>query len=233
MREVTQLKASRGGTCTQFFQGLALRFFLVLPYVRRVEGVEKLDKKQKYLFVVNHVSLLDTLILGGLAWRTGLYPILVLGDWKIWGASWLRRWLSGATAYLVERGKLNPGRIRDLQAYGRAGKDFQLIVFPEGTRGDGTSVLPCQPGIYYIAQAAQLPIVPVFIANMQHVSTKTGRFHPIAGLRQVEVHYGEPIQPEAYLNMQRPDFQEFIQRRIAVLQPEPRAVYLSSVRPAA
>ena len=233
MREANQLKASRGVICRQFFQGLALQLTMVLPYVRRIEGVEKLRRGQNYLFVVNHVSLLDTLILGGIAWRTGLYPIMVLGDWKIWGASWLRRWLSGATAYLVERGKLNPGRVRDLQAYGRAGSQFQLIVFPEGTRGDGTTVLECQPGIYYIAQAAQLPIVPVFIANMQNVSTKQGRFHPIAGLRQVEVHYGEPIQPETYLGMQRPDFLDFIRRRIAVLQPEPRAVYLSSVRPAA
>jgi 1-acyl-sn-glycerol-3-phosphate acyltransferase len=115
----------------------------------------------------------------------------------------------------LKRGKLNPGRIRDLQAFGRAGKEFQLVVFPEGTRGDGIHVAECQPGIHYIAQEARLPIVPVFFQNMQKVSTKAGRFHPFGGLRKVEVHFGAPVAPEEYLPMPRPEFLEFIRRSIA------------------
>ena len=85
--------------------------------------------------------------------------------------------MSSRIGFLLDRGKLNPNRIAELQRFGRAGKEFHLVVFPEGTRGDGVNVLPCQPGIHYIAQEARLPLVPVFFENMQLVSTKTGRFH--------------------------------------------------------
>jgi 1-acyl-sn-glycerol-3-phosphate acyltransferase len=122
--------------------------------------------------------------------------------------------LSSRIGFLLERGGLNPNRIAELQRFGRAGKEYHLVVFPEGTRGDGATVLPCQPGIHYIAQEARLPLVPVFFENMQLVSTKAGRFHPIGGLRKVEVHFGEPIPAGKYLSMPREEFLEFVRRSI-------------------
>ncbi len=207
--------ATRSMVFIQFLLGLGVHLFLGLPFLRRTHGLERLRREQKHLFVVNHISLLDTLVLATLCWRSRCYPILVLGDKKVWHASWIRKFLSNHTAFLLDRGKLNPNRIGELEEFGRAGREFQLIVFPEGTRGDGVNVAACQPGIYHIAQAARLPIVPVFIENMQLVSTKTGRFHPIQGWRKVEVHFGEAIAPEKYLDMPREEFLEFVQTKIA------------------
>jgi 1-acyl-sn-glycerol-3-phosphate acyltransferase len=207
-------RVTRDVVFVQFVLGLILQLVLALPFLRRTHGRHQLRPEQKYLFVVNHVSLLDTLVLATLCWRAGCYPILVLGDKKVWHASWIRKFLSNRTAFLLDRGKLNPNRINELEEFGRAGQEFQLIVFPEGTRGDGINVATCQPGIYYIAQAAQLPLVPVFIENMQLVSTKTGRFHPIQGWRKVEVHFGGVIKPEQYLALPREEFLEFIRQEI-------------------
>jgi 1-acyl-sn-glycerol-3-phosphate acyltransferase len=206
---------SRGVVLIQFLLGLGLHVFLALPFLRRTHGLERLRPEQRHLFVVNHISLLDTLLLATICWRSGCYPILVLGDKNIWHASWIRRFLSRRTAFLLERGKLNPNRIQELEDYGRAGQEFQLIVFPEGTRGDGINVAPCQPGIYFIAQAARIPIVPVFIENMQLISTKNGPFHPLRGLRKVEVHFGQPIPPEVYLPMPREEFLDFVRQKIS------------------
>lgn len=208
---------------TQFVLGLILQLVLALPFLRRTHGLERLRRDQKYLFVVNHISLLDTLVLATLCWRSGCYPILVLGDKKVWHASWIRKFLSNRTAFLLERGKLNPNRISELEEFGRAGREFQLIVFPEGTRGDGVNVAACQPGIYHIAQAARLPLVPVFIENMQLVSTKNGRFHPIQGWRKVEVHFGAAITPEKYLTLPREEFLEFVRTQIADAKQTPPA----------
>lgn len=222
MKEIIQGKISRKLVFIQSLLGVIVYAALALPYLRRTHGMEKLRARQNYLFAANHVSLLDSIFFGALCWRSGRYPILVLADKKIWQASWIRRLLSRSTSFLLERGKLNPGRIRELQAFGRAGKNFQLIVFPEGTRGDGVNVAECQPGIYFIAHEAQLPIVPVFFENMQLVSTKTGRFHPVGGLRKVEVHFGEPVLPEKYLHLPREEFLELVRRSITAarqLQP--------------
>ncbi len=199
----------------QWCLGFGATLFLALPCLRRTRGMERLDPQQRYLFVSNHVSLLDTILLGALCWRANCYPIIVLGDKSVWHTSWLKKLLSSKIGFLLERGKANPNRINELQEFGRAGKEFHLVVFPEGTRGDGVNVAVCQPGIFYISQEARLPIVPIFIENMQLISTKTGRFHLFAGWRKVEVHFGDAIAPEQYLSMSREEFTVFVRDKIA------------------
>lgn len=217
-----QPRATRGTVVTQSVLGLILHLLLAVPFLRRTHGLVRLRPPQRHLLVINHISLLDSLMIAALCWRTRCYPILVLGDKNVWHASWVRRLLSRHTAFLLERGKLNSNRIPELQAFGRAGKDFQLIVFPEGTRGDGVNVAPCQPGIYFIAQAARIPLVPIFIENMQLISTKTGPFHLFRGWRKVEVHIGESIAPETYLPMPREEFLEFVRQSIAAARIKER-----------
>lgn len=227
MTDCEQPRATRGVIVVQSLLGLGAELVLALPYLRRAHGLEKLDPQRRYLFACNHVSLLDTILLGALCWRSRCYPILVLGDKKVWHATWLHKILSRPIGFLLERGRLNPNRVGVLETFGRAGAEYHLVVFPEGTRGDGVNVSECQPGIFYIAQQARLPLVPVFFENMQLVSTKTGRFHPIAGLRKVEVHFGDPIPPENYLAMTREEFTAFVQRRIAAAQTSRTAAHSS------
>ena len=230
-KETQPSQVSRQLLATQALLGIGASTFLGRPYLRRVNGLARLRPAQRYLFICNHVSLLDTILLGGLCWRARCYPILVLGDKSVWHASWVKRVLSRPIGFLLERGKLNPRRIRELQAFGRAGARFHLVVFPEGTRGDGITIGPCQPGIYYIAQEAQLPMVPVFFENMHLVSTKSGRFHPISGLRKVEVHFGEPIPPERYLALAREEFIQFVRQSLVALQPTRSPAGLSLAHP--
>ena len=78
--------------------------------------------------------------------------LLALSGWLV-GAWLLRRWTAKPPPLLrdvailqLERGKFNPARVRELQAFGRANAEFHLVVFPEGTRGDGVQAGPCQPG---------------------------------------------------------------------------------------
>ncbi len=207
-------KISRRLKLIQATLGFFAQLFFALPYARRVTGLEKLKPAQRYLFVSNHVSLLDTILLGALLWRSGNYPILVLGAKTAWCDSWVRTTLSKPIGFLLERGKLNPNRMRELEIYAREIGRFNLVVFPEGTRGNGVDVAECQPGIFHVAQTARAPIVPIFIENMQFVSTKTGPLHPISGLRKVEVHFGEPIFPDDYLHLSRDEFTEFVRRKI-------------------
>jgi len=229
MKQMIQGRVSRSLIFIQALLGSGATLFFALPYLRRTHGLDQLQPAQKYLFVSNHVSLLDTILLGSLCWRSGCYPILTLGDKNVWQASWLKKILSSKIGLLVERGKLNPGRIRELQEFGRAGGQFHLLVFPEGTRGDGVNIAAPQPGIYFIAQEARLPIVPVFIENMHLVSTKKRGFHPIAGLRKVEVHYGEPILPGKYLTLPRQEFLELVQRSITTARQSQPAIHLNPV----
>lgn len=212
-------RAARKLEPVQFILGGAAFCILAALYLRKVHGFGKLDPRRRCIYVSNHVSLLDTFLLGALFWRTRCYPISVLGDKGIWSTSRLKSALSNALGFLLERGRLNPARIEELKTFGRAASHFQLVVFPEGTRGNGIDVAECQPGIFYIAQEAQVPVVPIFIENMQFVSTKKGKFHLFGGLRKVEIHFGDAIMPENYLRLSRDEFTEMIRSRIKALRP--------------
>lgn len=214
-------RVTRSLRFVQWWLGLGATLALALPYLRCTRGAARLEPRRRYLFVCNHISLLDTILLGGLCWRANCYPILVLGDKSVWHANWIKKLLSSKIGFLLERGRFNSGRLDELQKFGRCGQEFHLIVFPEGTRGDGINVATCQPGIYHIAQEARIPIVPVFIANMQLISTKTGKFHPLAGWRKVEVNFGNAIAPDTYLSMDREEFVVFIRAQIAAAKLSP------------
>ncbi|HEV2691467.1 MAG TPA: lysophospholipid acyltransferase family protein [Verrucomicrobiae bacterium] len=219
MEPTEPVRVSRKLKAIQALMGFSAWLFLALPYGKRTTGLEKLDNNRRYLFVSNHVSLLDTILLGALLWRSGNYPILVLGDKNVWSTSWIKSALSRPIGFLLERGRLNPNRINELQKYAQLGRRFNLVVFPEGTRGNGVTVAECQPGIYYVAQESRAVIVPVFIENMQFVSTKLGAFHPISGLRKIETHFGEPVLPEEYAGLSREEFTEFVRRKIEGTRP--------------
>ena len=97
----SQPRGTRDMVVVQFLLGLILQFLIALPFLRRTHGLQQLRPGRRCLLVVNHISLLDTLLLSTLCWRTRSYPILVLGDKKVWHASWIRRFLSRRTAFLL------------------------------------------------------------------------------------------------------------------------------------
>ncbi|MFT7669126.1 MAG: hypothetical protein ACI8X5_001826, partial [Planctomycetota bacterium] len=144
-----------------------------------------------------------------------------LGAWdaEVWQRSRLRHMLSAKIGFLIERGSSNRDLPQQLKTFGRSHGRFNLIVFPEGTRGDGRNVAECQPGIYTIAQAAGIPIVPVFISGMQKVSSKTTRVHPIADLRSISVQFGSEISPQELRGLDRAEFSLRIQGELQALAP--------------
>src|SRR5579871_4590931 len=77
MEATEPVQVSRRLIAVQAVMGFCAWLFLWLPYGRRLYGVEKLDTRQRYLFVCNHISLLDTILLGALFWRSKNYPIMV------------------------------------------------------------------------------------------------------------------------------------------------------------
>jgi 1-acyl-sn-glycerol-3-phosphate acyltransferase len=190
----------------------------VLPYVRRLHGFREVPRGRR-IFVSNHVSLLDTILLGGVFWSRRRTPILVLGDQAVWSRSAVRRLLSAEVGFLIDRTRPTKERIAELRDFGASLGDFNLIVFPEGTRGDGLHVAECQPGLYYLAREARAPIVPLFIENMQRVSSKSGPLRPLRGLQRIRVRFGPEIPPAVHLAMRREEFLRHVRERIQALGP--------------
>ena len=58
-----QPHVTNGVVFVQFVLGLLLHCVLALPFLRRTHGLERLRPQPHQLLVINHVSLLDTLLI--------------------------------------------------------------------------------------------------------------------------------------------------------------------------
>jgi 1-acyl-sn-glycerol-3-phosphate acyltransferase len=111
------------------------------------------------LYVSNHSSWLDILVLGG-----RLHACFIskeeVGTWPLVG--WIAR--LGRTVY-VRRQRASTGRERDDMRERMAGGD-NLILFPEGTSSDGSRVLPFRSAFLSIAELSAHVKLPVGIVRV-------------------------------------------------------------------
>ncbi len=72
------------------------------------------------------------------------------------------------------------------------GTENSLIVFPEGTRGDGLQVGPFKSGIYYLwSRRPDVQFVPVYLSNLNRILPK-GEFLPVPVISRVT--FGAPLR---------------------------------------
>lgn len=147
-------------------------------------GTELVPQEGPVIVAANHQSYLDPPILGSMITREmhffakkELFGIFIFG--------WL---VSKLNTIPVKRGTYDPGalnRVIEVLA-GNGG----LILFPEGTRGDGREFLQPKAGIGFIAKQARAPIVPAYLHGTNRL------FKAIFARRRVKVVFGEPISAE-------------------------------------
>jgi 1-acyl-sn-glycerol-3-phosphate acyltransferase len=138
------------------------RAWLILSGVRvRVRGLELLDPKQTYVFVVNHRSYLDTAAMFiytgrriGLLAKKELLKVPVLGVG-----------MGFVNVMAIDR-TYRDSAIRTTEAAAqRIRSGISFAVFVEGTRAKPGELLPFKKGAFYMARQAGVPVVPVAIKN--------------------------------------------------------------------
>jgi len=156
-----------------------------------VTGRDRLDPKQTYIFMSNHVSDVDPPVL--IPWlpkRTSvlvkkeLFRIPVLGT-------------AMRVAHLVPVDRHNRDAavqsVRDAAEVIRAGLD--MTVFPEGTRSRDGRLLPFKKGPFYLAMESGCPVVPVTIVGTYEILAK-GKFFLRRGT--VELVFHDPLWPKNF-----------------------------------
>ncbi len=168
-----------------YFIGWILFFVFFKCYLGyRVVGRENVPKRGAFIFVSNHASYFDPILLGTSLHRGLYYMARESLFWKPF-SRWVMRQVH---AFPVKRNSGDLGAIKQAIAILKDGKP--LVMFPEGTRSKDRNLRPAKPGIGFIASKACAPVVPVYIDGSLEAlpgSLKTLARHPVA------VYIGKPV----------------------------------------
>jgi 1-acyl-sn-glycerol-3-phosphate acyltransferase len=146
------------------------------------------------IYFANHSSHLDFILL----WsslppklRKKTRPVAASDYW----------WTGGFKEFLitrvfhgvaVDRGAHTPGAHPLQPLMDALDEGWSLIIFPEGTRGNGEELLPFKSGIFHLAkERPNVELVPVWMENCYRVMPK-GSLLPVPLL--CSVRFGEPTR---------------------------------------
>ncbi len=113
--------------------------------VRVIGARERTADGRPIVYVSNHSSWLDILVLGGRL-NACFISKLEVSRWPV--VNWIAR--LGRTVY-VDRRRTSTGRERD-DMRGRLAQGDNLILFPEGTTSDGSRVMPFRSAFLSVAE---------------------------------------------------------------------------------
>ncbi|HZS27852.1 MAG TPA: lysophospholipid acyltransferase family protein [Candidatus Angelobacter sp.] len=168
-----------------------------------VRWVNCRPSSRQRVYFANHTSHLDFVVLWSVLPRRLREKTRPVAAKDYWNSGIRKRIAVNAFhAVLVERGsKIAEG---DRMAAARhtldmlleaMGEKNSLIVFPEGTRGNGLQVGPFKSGIYYLwSKRPDVQFVPVYLSNLNRILPK-GEFLPVPVISRVT--FGGPLRPDA------------------------------------
>jgi 1-acyl-sn-glycerol-3-phosphate acyltransferase len=162
------------------------RALLALSGTRVVmHGAERMQTGEARIFTSNHVSWYDVLVLVAHLPRYSFVAKAELFRVPLFGAA-----ARAVGTIPIER----ENRRAAFQSYEEAAVRIRtgrnVVVFPEGTRGDGYPLRPFKKGPFVLAVAAGVPVVPTVLHGTVEVLPR-GSFWARAG--RVDVHLLEPV----------------------------------------
>lgn len=170
---------------------LSIQFLLRLVFLYyfryRAKGVPNLPASGGCLFLINHQSYLDPLLVGAplqqpvsYVARETLFPVPIVG--------WILR-----NTYVFPINLDAPSTKTFKEAIRRVAHGFFVGIFPEGTRSRDMSVGEIKPGFVALVRRIKAPVYPVGIAGAHEAFPRhTLLIRP----RKVRVVFGKPFTPE-------------------------------------
>lgn len=147
-------------------------------------GLRNIDNSRGGLFLINHQSFLDPLLVAVLLRR----PVAYLARDSLFRVP-LIGWILRSTYVIpISREAVRGGSIR--MAVERLDQGFLVGLFPEGTRSSGSNVQPFRAGFLALANRTSQPIYPVGIAGADRAMPRGSWFVRPARIRVV---YGRPF----------------------------------------
>jgi len=133
-----------------------------------VENKEYLHKSLPAVFLCNHQTAVLDLPIG-----CALLPphtVSIAKNSLKWIPFFGIMWNASGNVFIVRENRTQAISQLNVIVDRMINKKDSVWLFPEGTRGDSTQLLPFKKGAFHMAVAAQVPIVPVVIAPISKIT---------------------------------------------------------------
>ncbi|XP_009476791.2 1-acyl-sn-glycerol-3-phosphate acyltransferase alpha [Pelecanus crispus] len=160
---------------------LPLKYIFGLKIV--VKDKENLRTKKPFVLMLNHQTSLDIIVVMEIL-PSRCVPI-AKKEILYRGTFGLACWLSGLI--FIDRKKKEESITTLTEVAHSLNKEkVCVLIFPEGTRNHGGSMLPFKCGAFHLAVKAQVPIIPIVISSYHDFySQKDKRFTPGKSIVQI------------------------------------------------
>ena len=164
-----------------------------------VIGRERIPRDQAVLYVGNHRSFFDILII------YTLVPDLTgfVAKKEMEKIPFLSTWMKLVNCLFLDRDDMKQGLKMVLDGINKLKSGISICIFPEGTRNSGedeTELMPFKEGSLKMAEKAGCLIVPV---AMNHNSAIFEDQAPKVKPAHTVIEFGEPIDPKALSKEER------------------------------
>lgn len=172
------------------FKYWAKLYFILIGCPIKVTGNKSLDPNKPMIYISNHASYVDTLLL------TAVLPagIRFVGKKEILDGALLRSFVKHLRYLTVDRIDF----VNSLQDMGEIkcalDEKNSILIFPEGTFTSSVGLLPFKLGAFKLAAETNMPVCPLAIQGTRTMLPGSNKLFSPAFLH---VWIGEPIQPQS------------------------------------
>ncbi len=176
----------------------------------RVSGAELLSPGANYVFVSNHLSLMDTPVL----LRHLPLPFKFLAKKELLKVPFIGWYLRRAGHLTVDRGSIRSS-LKSMNECAATIRDRRLsvLIFAEGTRGGG-ELQAFKEGAAYLSIQSGVPAAPLAIVGTNRILPARSS---IFGRGTVELRIGEPVLPTGYSLKERAAFTTVLEAKVRAL----------------
>jgi 1-acyl-sn-glycerol-3-phosphate acyltransferase len=170
---------------------VVLRSFavLILQLIFRIQvfGKKNIPKRGGFILASNHVSYLDSIVLGAACPR----KLNFMAKRDLFHNPLFSRLLHMLGAFPIKRESADVSSLKEAIRRLKDGKI--ILLFPQGSRQVNGMSESAQPGIGFLAAKADMPVIPAFIKGTDFALPRGTRFiRPC----QISVYFGKQISIE-------------------------------------
>ncbi len=168
----------------------AFHIVLFISGVKRtIIGRENVPENEAVLYISNHRSFFDIPVAySSVPTLTGFMAKKEIG--KI---PFLSTWMRLLQCLFLDREDIKQGLKTILQGIEQIKAGYSVFISPEGTRSQGSDMLPFKEGSFKMAEKTGCAIIPVSISNTDAAFEKHS---PWIRPAHVVIEYGTPIYPK-------------------------------------